>query len=74
MQHKLYALRKESSMSQSDVARALGITPKTYGMKERGDTPFDSDEMFKLAKLFRKPMDDIFLPRSHQIGNKSKEA
>lgn len=71
MQHKLYGLRKESGMSQSDVARALGITTKTYGLKERGESPFDSDEMFQLAKLFRKPMDDIFLPRSHQIGNKS---
>lgn len=70
MQYKLFALRKEQNMSQSEVANALGITAKTYGLKERGESPFDSDEMFKLSKLFNRPMDDIFLPRSHHIGDK----
>ncbi|GAX07073.1 XRE family transcriptional regulator [Secundilactobacillus pentosiphilus] len=70
MQYKLFALRKEQNMSQSEVASLLGITTKTYGLKERGESPFDSDEMFKLSRLFNRPMDEIFLPRSHRIGDK----
>lgn len=72
MQWKLLRLRKENGFSQEELAKLLNVSAKTYGTKERGTASFDSDEMFALSKLFKVPMDDIFLPRSNQNGNKIK--
>ncbi|GHN18464.1 hypothetical protein ME783_10060 [Lactobacillus delbrueckii] len=64
MQYNLLKLRKyDRRMSQADVAKYLGIATHTYNQKELGNREFTQDEMFKLAKLFGKPIDDIFLPR-----------
>ncbi len=71
MQHKLFSLRKfESKMTQSEVADYLGISIKTYRDKEKGKSEFTQDEMFALSELFNCGIEDIFLPRTHQIGNK----
>jgi putative transcriptional regulator len=70
MQGNLLILRKEKQYSQKQMADLLKISVKTYGLKERGDYPFDSDEMFKISNLFQMPMDKIFLPRKHQFGDK----
>lgn len=70
MQSKLLVLRKENNITQKELADVLGITVKTYGLKERGAGVFDSDEMWKLSRFFDMPMDQIFLPRSNQNGDK----
>lgn len=70
MQGNLLILRKEKQYSQKQMADLLKISVKTYGLKERGDSPFDSDEMFKISNLFQMPMDEIFLPRKHRFGDK----
>ena len=70
MQSKLLILRKNNRLSQKEVAHWLGISQKTYGLKERGDAAFDSDEMFTLSKKFNESIDNIFLPREHRNGNK----
>lgn len=70
MQSKLLVLRKENNITQKELADILGITVKTYGLKERGIGVFDSDEMWKLSRYFKIPMDQIFLPRSHHNGDK----
>ena len=54
-----------------EVADYLGITAMSYREKEKGRVPFNSDEMFMLAELFDKPMAEIFLPRTHQNGDKN---
>lgn len=69
LQLVLYDLRKnQKKMTQEQMARYLGITPKTYRSKELGNTEFTLDEMFEIAKLFNKKIDDIFLPRKYQNG------
>lgn len=74
MQLVLYDLRKnQKKMTQEQMAKYLGITPKTYRSKELGNSEFTLDEMFEIAKLFNKKIDDIFLPRKYQIGTKSDE-
>jgi len=74
MQIKLWNLRKnEKRWTQKEVADYLGITSVSYREKEKGRIPFNADEMFKLSELFGQPMDQIFLPRKHQIGNNSKQ-
>jgi len=69
MQLILYNLRKsEKGMSQQDMADLLGISTKSYGMKERGQREFTQDEMFAISEYFDKPMGEIFLPRTYHIG------
>lgn len=70
MQSKLYALRKENGIDQTEMARKLGIARNTYMRKEKGQNEFTQDEMFKTASIFGKKIDDIFLPRKYQNGNK----
>ena len=73
MQKELYAIRKdERRMTQQEVADYLGITVQSYRRKEKGYTTFTSDEMFAIAKLFQKNLDEIFLPRKHRNGDKKK--
>lgn len=69
MQILLYKLRKQSNLTQNVMGDILNINPKTYGSKERGESEFTQDEMFKLADYFGKKIDDIFLPRCHRFGN-----
>lgn len=69
MQLLLYDLRKEQrKLTQKDMADYLGISTKAYRDKEKGKQEFTQDEMFKLSKLFNKPMDKIFLPREFRYG------
>lgn len=70
MQGKLLVLRKEKKVSQKNMAKLINVSLATYARKERGEYPFDADEMFKIARFFNKKIEDIFLPRSYQIGNK----
>ncbi|MCR5281498.1 helix-turn-helix transcriptional regulator [Limosilactobacillus fermentum] len=70
MQSKLYALRKDNGITQEEMANKLGISRGRYSMKERGNAEFTQDEMFEISKMFKRNIDDIFLPRTYQIGTK----
>lgn len=70
MQSKLLVLRKEKNKSQEFMAKLINVTTTTYARKERGEYPFDADEMFKISKYFNRDIENIFLPRSYQNGNK----
>lgn len=69
MQTKLWELRRNKNLLQKDVADALGMSVTTYSQKEQGKIEFKATEMFKASEFFGVPMDQIFLPRSHQNGN-----
>lgn len=73
MQSKLLLLRKDNKITQTDLANVLGITTKQYGAKELGKFKFNGDEMFKIAEYFNTKVDDIFLPTTHQNGEKMKK-
>lgn len=64
MQEKLLVLRKKMGISQRELASYLGISLKSYSMKERGERQFTLDEMFKLRDFFGLEIEDIFMPRS----------
>lgn len=72
MQEKLLLLRKRRGFSQAYMAEKLGLSSTQYGSKERGVHEFTQDEMFKASALFDERIENIFLPRSHQFGNKVK--
>lgn len=73
MQEKIIILREKHNHSIKFVADYLGISTKQYRAKEKGEYPFDLDEMFKLAKLYGETISNIFLPRSNRNGNNEKE-
>ena len=64
VQIKLYDARKRAKLSQQEVADILGISRNSYGQKERGDVPFNLEEMFALSDLLNISLDDLFISRS----------
>ena len=66
VQIKLYDARKQAKLSQQEVADVLGISRNTYGQKERGDVPFNLEEMFALSELLNASLDDLFISRSKE--------
>lgn len=62
MQEKLAALRRYYNISQKEMADLLGVDVRTYISKENGRTQFKANEMFAIARRFKMPIDEIFLP------------
>lgn len=63
-------LRERNKYSKKYMAEKLGLSVQQYSNKERGDYEFTSDEMFIVRDIFNKRIEDIFLPRNHQNGDK----
>ena len=64
VQIKLYDARKRAKLSQQEVDDVLGISRNSYGQKERGNVPFNLEEMFALSDLLNVSLDDLFISRS----------
>lgn len=69
MQEKLILLRQERNITQTELAHEIGITPKQYRQKELGKSKFNGDEMFIISNKLKLPIEDIFLPTTHQNGD-----
>ena len=67
MQIKLYDARKQSKLSQQEVADILGISRNSYGQKERGDVPFNLEEMFALSELLDSSLDNLFISKKKEV-------
>ena len=67
MQIKLYETRKRAKLSQQEVADILGISRNSYGQKERGDVPFNLEEMFTLSDLLNSSLDDLFISKKKEV-------
>ncbi|WP_449461339.1 helix-turn-helix transcriptional regulator [Streptococcus suis] len=63
MQSKLYALRRERSITQEQMAKHLGISTSTYRNKEMDRQEFKSSEMFAISKFFEMEISKIFLDK-----------
>lgn len=57
----LYVARRESKMRQKDVAKAISIHEQSYHLKESGQRDFKQTEMTRLAILFNKSLDELFM-------------
>lgn len=60
MSRKLKALRIAKGLSQSDMAKILGIGLTTYNKKEQGKIPFSLPEAKYIADIFGATIDEIF--------------
>lgn len=57
---ELKAQRVRKNLTQSDVAKILGITTFTYQRKENGVRSFTVEEAKKLSDTFGKSIEEIF--------------
>lgn len=71
---ELVKLRKRYKLTKKDMALALNINPKTYTMKEEGLTDFKYKEIYVIAKMFNKNIDEIFLPTDIRNADKNKKS
>ena len=54
---KLRNLRKNSGITQADLAKQIGLSPSAIGMYEQGRREPDSETLVKLAKKFKVSVD-----------------
>ena len=58
--HRLKAYRALKLLTQTEVAKELGITRESYGQKENGKTEFTLSEIKKISELLGQPVEEIF--------------
>ena len=68
MQTILILLMKEKQITNKAMAEKIGITEKQFGLKLRGKSDFKSTEMFKISRILKKPINEIFLPSMYENG------
>lgn len=62
MKNKLKVLRAEHDITQADLADALEVSRQTVNAIEKGKFDPSLPLAFKLAHLFKLPIEEIFLP------------
>ena len=58
---KIRGKRNELRMTQEEIALRLGMTQKTYNLKENGKTEFTLEELLCIMSIFGWKFSDIFL-------------
>lgn len=62
MKNELKALRTARGWSQGELAEALGVSRQTINALETGRYDPSLPLAFKIARLFGKPIEEIFAP------------
>ena len=62
MNNRLRELRAEKNWTQQDLADKLAVSRQTVNALETGKYDPSLPLAFKLAKLFRLPIEEMFLP------------
>ena len=57
MQNRLKEIRQEKNLSQTDIAKALGVTRQAISLYEKGDREPKIETWQKLADFFNVPVD-----------------
>lgn len=68
MDNKLKLLRTERNWSQADLAEKLNVSRQTVNSLETGKYDPSLILAFKIAKLFERPIDEIFLPSEQDLA------
>jgi len=61
----LAELREEKGWSQGDLAEALGVSRQTVNALERGKYDPSLPLAFKIARLFKRSIEEIFEPNDN---------
>lgn len=72
MNKQLIAYRKILNMSQTDMAKAIGIGLTAYNFKETGKSDFTQSEMLSIRDIIKKynpniTIDEIFFSQSVNV-------
>jgi putative transcriptional regulator len=62
----LRVLRSDQAWSQAELARRLGVSRQTVNALERGKYHPSLPLAFKIARLFDRPIEDVFHPQWEQ--------
>lgn len=62
IKQKLIKLREERRISQSEIAKLLGITQPQYSRRESGITRISKKEWDKMAKILNTDLESIYEP------------
>ncbi|WP_395679966.1 helix-turn-helix transcriptional regulator [Dokdonella sp.] len=62
MNNRVRELREGKSWSQGELAERLGVSRQTVNAIETGKYDPSLPLAFRIAKLFRKPIEDLFDP------------
>ena len=60
MKNILHVLRAQAGWSQGDLAERLGVSRQTVNALERGKYDPSLPLAFKIARLFSRPIEEIF--------------
>ncbi len=63
MTNRLRLLRGDCSWSQAELARRLGVSRQTVNALERGKYHPSLPLAFKIARLFERPIEEVFHPQ-----------
>lgn len=56
----LRMLRSELDVNQAQFAKMINMPFSTYRKKESGESPFTLEEAYRIAKITKKSIDEIF--------------
>ena len=62
MENTVKTLRKNAGWSQQDMAEKLGVSRQSIISIERGRYDPSLDLAIRIARIFEKPVQDIFFP------------
>lgn len=60
MHHRLFIIRKENQVNQTDLAKILNISQSSYHNKEVGRHDFTLIQALTLAAFFETSVDELF--------------
>ena len=60
MHMNLYKYRKDAGLTQTDLGKAIGVTPQQYGKRERGEMSITLEEASIFAKELGKTVTEVF--------------
>ncbi|QIK57801.1 helix-turn-helix domain-containing protein [Erysipelothrix sp. HDW6A] len=66
MKYTLKELRAKNNQSQTDVAKAVGVSVQTYCSWEKDYNQIKIGNANKIANHFRVTLDDIFFTKKHE--------
>jgi putative transcriptional regulator len=68
MKNRLRVLRAEQNWSQADLAERLSVSRQTVNAIETGKYDPSLPLAFKIARLFGKPIEEIFQPEASDLA------
>lgn len=71
--NKLLAIRKQTGMTQAEVAEAAGLSDRTYADIERGTVNMRTETMLRICKVLHITPDEIFTEENKSLESYQKD-